>query len=216
VLPTEPAPTATEHTFNTELHSIDAATSLWVVVNKVRPLEPATHEPSPLIPLTALPGGSDQQLVLEAAAALVALYERLQADGLPLSVATAYRSYEYQSEIYQEYVAVWGRAHTETLVARPGYSEHQTGLAVDVFAASACRIKECFADEPTYAWLVDNAADFGFIERYPAGAQAVTGYQFEPWHWRYVGSELAQEMRSQGILTLEELFDLPPAPTYAE
>ena len=76
------------------------------------------------------------------------------------------------------------------------------------------RSSACFAETKSGKWLVVHAAEFGFIERYPEGATDITGYKWEPWHWRYVGVELAQYMRDEKIATLEEVFGLPAAPDY--
>lgn len=197
-------------------HSLDDPESPWVVVNKVRPLRPVEYVPENLTALAGVPGGANQRMTAEAAADFLALYEALSDEGLPLRVGTAYRSYNFQSGIFADYLQVWGREHTETLVARPGHSEHQSGYAVDVHTTAACRLKPCFADSDTYAWLRANAADYGFIERYPEGFEEITGYSFEPWHWRWVGQDLALELRAAPERTLEEFFGLPPAPDYRD
>ena len=101
--------------------------------------------------------------------------------------------------------------------ARPGYSEHQTGMAMDILdTVSGCSTDgRCFAATPAYAWLQQNAYRFGYVLRYPDGGTPVMGYEFEPWHWRWVGVPLATELHSTGIPTLEEFFGLPAAPGYA-
>ncbi|MCR6711734.1 MAG: M15 family metallopeptidase [Demequina sp.] len=129
--------------------------------------------------------------------------------------STAYRSFNFQKGLFSQYANQWGVAKAETFSARPGYSEHQTGFALDLYdLKGGCAHTECFADTKAGKWLVKHAADYGFIERYPEGESKVTGYKWEPWHWRYVGVELAQYMRDQKIETLEEVFGLPPAPDY--
>jgi D-alanyl-D-alanine carboxypeptidase len=103
----------------------------------------------------------------------------------------------------------------EALAARPGYSEHQTGLAADVSASGqGCVIQVCFAKTKAGKWLAANAWQYGFILRYPDGQTKTTGYQFEPWHFRYVGVQLATEMKSQNITVLEKFWNLPAAPAY--
>lgn len=92
----------------------------------------------------------------------------------------------------------------QTSVAQPGQSEHQTGLAVDIVPSSRdCYIQECFKDMPEGIWLAENAQKFGFILRYPSGKEGLTGYGFEPWHFRFVGIDLATALYESG-LTLEE------------
>ncbi|WP_324645285.1 M15 family metallopeptidase [Pseudarthrobacter sp. LT1] len=112
-------------------------------------------------------------------------------------MASGYRSYLAQADTLDSHVA-------DHASARAGYSEHQTGWAVDVGDGSGtCSVTACFADQPPAVWAAANAHRFGFIVRYPAGAEAITGYAYEPWHLRYVGVEAATEIHDQGI-TLEE------------
>ncbi|MGR2753989.1 D-alanyl-D-alanine carboxypeptidase family protein [Agromyces arachidis] len=201
-----PAPEPVVPAFDKGARSIDDPASIWVVVDKLRPLQPADYEPADLV---SVPVAHTWEPLLraEASDAVVAMFEAAsQEAGLALASNSAYRSYSTQQEIY---------SGDDDLTARPGHSEHQTGLAIDIGAESgACSLDVCFADTPEGQWLRDNAHRFGFVLRYPADKQPVTGYQFEPWHFRYVGVDLATEMRSQGITTLEEFFGLPPAPVY--
>ncbi len=215
-----PSPTPTEMAepeppaFDTSAYSIDDPTSIWVVVNKLRPLNPPSYAPADLVypqvdntngqPLREVASQATEQMVTAAAA-----------EGLYLRIASAYRSYDTQVSVYGSFVTNQGQAFADTTSARPGHSEHQTGLTADFDAADGCTLDSCFASTPSGLWLHERAAEFGFIERYPAGKESVTGYMAEPWHYRYVGIELAQEMRDRGVLTLEEFFGLPPAPDYA-
>jgi D-alanyl-D-alanine carboxypeptidase len=208
---TDPAPVASPDGINLSQHSIDEAGSLWVVVNKRRPLSPLEYAPADLTTINA-PGGG--QLTAAAAAAVREMYLAASEAGAPFRTSTAYRSYNFQKGLFNQYVASDGVERAETYSARPGYSEHQTGLGIDVYDPSGCHLKKCFAETPSGKWLVAHAAEFGFIERYPEGATDITGYTWEPWHWRYVGVELAEYMRDQNIETLEELFGLPAAPDY--
>ena len=118
--------------------------------------------------------------------------------------------------VHSRDVAKFGLVAGENLAARPGYSEHQTGLAADLGAVGqdACRIRVCFAQTPSGKWLAANAWQFGFILRYPDGQSATTGYQFEPWHYRYVGLDLSTKMHNAGATVLEKYFGLPAAATY--
>jgi D-alanyl-D-alanine carboxypeptidase len=100
------------------------------------------------------------------------------------------------------------------LAARPGYSEHQTGLAVDFAARGVSTLQVSFAKTKAGIWLAANAYRYGFVLRYPSGKTAITGYSFEPWHFRYVGVEVATAMHDQNIQTLEEFYALPAAPSY--
>lgn len=138
---------------------------------------------------------------------MTAMFNAAAAAGVPLSLTSAYRSYSNQVATYNNWVAVNGStAAADTVSARPGYSEHQTGFAFDL-SAGGCSL-ECFAGSAQYSWIQANAATYGFIERYPAGLESVTGYSPEAWHWRYVGSAIAQEMKTKGIKTLEQLWNI--------
>lgn len=123
-----------------------------------------------------------------------------KADGVSLRSVSAYRSYQTQQGLYNHYVSIDGKANAERYSARPGYSEHQTGLALDINTAS---ISAHFENTAEYAWLQANCAKFGFMLRYPQEKESITGYRYEPWHYRYVGQAIAQTCMDQG-LTYEE------------
>ncbi|MCU1574387.1 MAG: hypothetical protein JWO93_2469 [Micrococcaceae bacterium] len=189
--------------------SIDDAASALVVVNKHRPLNPLSFLPSDLVPLAG------QVMRAEAAAAMQALLRAASADGVAMTAVSGFRSYETQAALYSSYVAMYGQAAADLISARPGFSEHQTGLVLDIGNPNgACGLQPCFAGTPAGAWAAANAFRFGFVVRYPEGATAVTGYSFEPWHLRYVGTEVTGQMRAVGASTLEEFFGLPAAPGY--
>lgn len=193
---------------------IDDVESTWVVVNKSRPLDPLQWVPPDLVALSSLPGGSGERMRAEAASALVAMHAAAADAGVPFAVTSAYRSYDEQVSLHAGYVAARGRASAERFSARAGYSEHQLGLAVDVYASAACELKPCFADEPAGQWVAAHAHEFGFIVRYPLGYYDTVGYIYEPWHLRYLGPELAADVHASGAATLEEYFGLPGAPDY--
>lgn len=205
-------------TFDKTQYSTTDPASIWVVVNKVRPLNPLTYSPNDLItpnlPLR-VPGNETMQLRTTAATALDQLFADAKLVSLNLMVSSGYRSYSYQVGLYNGYVSSMGKASADQLSARPGYSEHQTGLAVDVEPTSRkCELDQCFANTPEGQWLAANAYQYGFIIRYPADKVAITGYEYEPWHIRYVGIALATEMHKQGVETLEEFFSLPGGANY--
>ena len=137
--------------------------------------------------------------------------------GNEMQIQSAYRSYDVQVGVYNGLVEQLGQAGGDLTSARPGHSEHQTGLVVDISAVPAtCALDQCFADTDQGKWLAKNAYKWGFVLRYPNKMTNITGYEFEPWHYRYVGVELATEMHTTGIKTLEQFFDLPAAPGYAK
>jgi D-alanyl-D-alanine carboxypeptidase len=129
-------------------------------------------------------------------------------DGVLIRVASAYRSYAEQANLHESYVAAVGIEAAGELSAQAGHSEHQTGLAVDIADSSGvCSLGDCFADTPAGVWSAANAWKFGFLVRYPAGGRAITGYTYEPWHLRHVGTSVSATMHHQGIATLEEFLD---------
>ncbi len=139
------------------------------------------------------------------------LRDGAKAAGFPLSIKSAYRSWNDQNYIFNNYVKRDGLDQAMTYSARPGHSEHQTGMAMDILTSSTVESKtEKF--KPALDWLADNAYKYGFILRYPEGKTHLTGYIFEPWHYRYVGTELAEILYNDGDwLTLEEYFGIDSA-----
>jgi D-alanyl-D-alanine carboxypeptidase len=202
------------------LYSIDAADSIWVVVDKKRPLKPANYVPKSLVAPRFEDGAGINpnrlQLAKVAAKAIKLMASAMKAAGAgTLALASTYRSYNTQVAVHNKDVAALGLVAGENLAARPGYSEHQTGLAADLAAVGqGCSIQVCFATTKAGKWLAANSWQYGWILRYPNGRTATTGYQFEPWHFRYVGIELSTEMHRTGIAVLEDFFKLPAAPTY--
>lgn len=195
-------------TFDKNKYSHDDVSSIWVVVNKQRPLNPKTYAPTDLVSV-----GGGQQMRQEAAIALSKLITAAKAEGLTISPLSGYRSYSTQVSVYNAEVKNYGQAVADSESARPGTSEHQTGLAIDV-GGGGCGIEDCFGSTSEGKWLAANAYKYGFIIRYTTEKQAVTGYRAEPWHIRYIGTDLSQEMKKQGVTTLEEFFGLPAAPDY--
>lgn len=129
-------------------------------------------------------------------------------DKQSLVVRSGYRSYQMQDKLYKEYKAQ--DANADTYSARPGHSEHQTGLAFDIGSVESARdFTISFGDTTEGEWLAQNAHKYGFIIRYPEGKTHITGYQYEPWHVRYVGVKIAQEILNKKI-TLEEYIGLYP------
>ena len=155
-----------------------------LVVNKSYSV-PATYNPGGLLP------------EVQAAFARMSAAARDEA-GLRLWVYSGFRSYDRQSTIYNNYVGLYGRNVADTFSARPGHSEHQTGMAIDVNCAD-----DSFIGTPEAIWLANNSYKYGFIIRYPQGKQNITGFKYEPWHVRYLGVYNATAVYQSG-LTLEE------------
>ena len=205
--------------FNKKQYSLTDPTSIWVIVNKQHPLNPKDYAPSdlvvPNVPLR-VPGNESMEVRQVTATALEAMFAAAKTQGINLMLSSGYRSYVYQVNLYNGYVQSQGQAAADTESARPGYSEHQTGLAADLEPVSRnCEVEQCFAATPEGEWLVANAYKYGFIIRYTADKVPVTGYEYEPWHVRYVGTALSNEMHKDGIETLEEFFGVSGGQSYA-
>ena len=194
----------------TSLYNTDMASSLQVVVNKKRPLNPIDYLPKGKVQI------GYSWVAKPAAEAYGQLKAAVSAKKLgTLCINSGYRSFASQKIIHAAKVSQLGKTAGEKLAARPGHSEHQTGLAIDVSTTQlGCRIGP-FGSSRASKWIAENAWQYGFIVRYPSNAKtAVTGYVWEPWHLRFVGIDLATEMRAKKISTLEEFFGLPAAPRY--
>jgi D-alanyl-D-alanine carboxypeptidase len=127
-----------------------------------------------------------------------------KAEGLYLLVDSAYRSYDKQQQVYKQYENQKGTKYADSIAARPGFSEHQTGLVLDIYSKE-CYDQAKFKDSKTYAWLIANSYKYGFILRYPEGKDNLTGYKYESWHYRYLGKELARKVFDSG-LTYDEYY----------
>jgi len=217
-IPDEIASTAEADIFDKEMFSINNAESPWVVVNKRRSI-PTDYVPASLIvpnvPLRL--SSSEEQMKISDAAqdAVEELFTASDQIGLELQFGSGYRSSTLQSQFYNSYSTASGSAEADRFSARPGHSEHQTGLGLDFTRIDGeCHLQECFSDTAEGIWLSENAQRYGFLLRYPRDMESITGYIFEPWHYRYVGVELAEEIYSSNFSTLEQFFGLDPAPDY--
>lgn len=204
-------------TFDKTKYSVNDASSLWVVVNKGRAL-PSDYVPSdlvvPNVPLYYGSSSNDSHLRGDAASALETLFAAAKAAGYNLKLFSGYRSYGEQAATYNGFVKSEGQAQADISSARPGHSEHQTGLAVDISTVrGACELEQCFGDIPEGKWLAISAYKYGFILRYQKDQESLTGYEYEPWHFRYVGVDLAGQIHKTGQ-TLEQLFGLPTYTDY--
>jgi len=184
--------------------------SLTVLVNKQRGL-PKDYAPDDLVvpdvPFSFSGEHEKKHLREPAARALEALFRKAAEDGIELAAVSGYRSYGTQAAIFNWNVQTQGEEHARRYSAYPGTSEHQTGLAMDVSSRSVnYALIEEFAETAEGKWLAENCAEFGFIIRYPNGKEHITGYAYEPWHLRYVGTDIARTIMAVGG-TLEEYFE---------
>ncbi len=193
-----PAATAAASTYTTAVGADGKRTDIEVkdgityiqgilIANKTYAL-PKEYNPGAMTPETK---AAFDELVRDASAA-----------GLSMKSVSDFRSYDTQAQLYQNYCNRDGQAAADTYSARPGHSEHQTGLAIDVNCAGSA-----FDNTPEAKWLAENCWKYGFILRYPKGKENITGYQYESWHIRYLGKEWAKTITESG-LTLEEYFQI--------
>jgi len=196
------------------------AGSEWVVVNKLRPLSPLDFEPEvrKISSSESLDNSRGLELRDVAATALEAMAKEMLFQGAgQMFVNSAYRSYDYQLELFVDKVEQYGEAEALVRSAKAGHSEHQTGLAVDVSVpAQGCAIMQCFGDTEAGKWIAENSWKFGYIVRYERDTTSITGYTYEPWHLRYVGTEIARMYANNGIHTLEDFWGFPAAENYTE
>lgn len=190
--------------FDRSANSVTDPASIWVIVNKTHPISPDDFRPE-----IAIVRG--YQVARAAAGSLTRMLDDGDEQGLGLKIASAFRSADYQRHVHASLVATEGASAADRVSARPGHSEHQTGLAVDLVTPGdpGCDLDPCFARSAAGRWLAENAWRYGFVIRYQPATTAVTGYAPEPWHLRFVGRRLAAELRITGIATLEEFFDVP-------
>ena len=188
---------------------VSSPDSTTVLVNKQYGL-PESYEPTdlvdPNVPFTFKEKNEKRKMRKEAAKALEALFAGAKKDGISLAGVSAYRSFSTQKVVFDKYVKQDGLEKAKTYSAVPGFSEHETGLAIDVSGLSGkCAAEDCFGGTKEADWLAKHAWEYGYIIRYPKGKESITGYQYEPWHIRYVGTKTAKEINDKGI-TLEEFI----------
>lgn len=196
---------------------LDDPARTWVVVNKQRPYAPSDFAPVPLAPPAGMTVVDGQELRADAAAALSAMAAAARQAGVgEIALGSGFRSFATQEVNYAGHVADFGPEGADLVSARPGFSEHQSGLGADVVACEAgtCGSIDDLAGTAQGAWIAAHAWEHGWIVRYLDGRTPVTGYSPEPWHLRYVGPELARAYHDGGWTTLEEFFGLPAAPVY--
>jgi len=134
----------------------------------------------------------------------ITMAESAKKENIIIKITTAYRDYNFQNNLYNNYVNIDGKQLADTYSARPGYSEHQFGYSFDLTNEEYTDF-EGFEYTDEYAWLQENAYKYGFILRYPKGKEYITGYQFEAWHYRYVGIDIATYIHENNI-TYEEYY----------
>ena len=214
------SPAVSSQDFDRHAYSTTETASPWVIVNKQHQLIPKAYVPAnltiPTIPLRSNITSDEKYVRSDTATALEQMVTAARAQGINLNLQSGYRSYAFQNNLYDSYVKTQGQSVADTQSARPGYSEHQTGLAADLGGTSdpSCNLEQCFDGTEEGKWLASNAYKYGFIIRYPKDKQAITGYEYEPWHVRFVGIGLSTEMHNKDITTLEEFFSVTGGTSY--
>ena len=181
--------------FYSDMEEVDMSKKYLIICNKYHNLK-KDYVPD-LVSLDGYGGGSMER---EAASYFKKMVDAAKEEGLALKNVSGYRSYSTQKYLYNNYVSKDGKTKADTYSARPGTSEHQTGLASDINWVSSR-----FENTEEYKWLINNAHKYGFILRYPKGKTNITGYTYEPWHYRYVGSDVAKYIYEHDI-TYEEYY----------
>lgn len=203
---------STSSNSNTSKDSIAASSSKNVLtagnflVNRSNRLEKNYVPQSLRIPNVKFASFADpnvKKMDTSAASALESLFDAAKKDGITLLAVSGYRDYSYQEMLYDRKASAVGKTEADKYVAQPGASEHQTGLAMDVGSNECATLEQSFDKTQAYKWIESNCYKYGFIIRYPKGKENITGYNYEPWHIRYVGISPASEIFQRHI-TLEE------------
>ncbi|MEE8369295.1 MAG: D-alanyl-D-alanine carboxypeptidase family protein [Dehalococcoidia bacterium] len=186
-----------------------SSVDLLQIVDKERSL-PSGYVPPDLVDLPVgvlAPGIDEWQMRRTVALALVEMIEAAAASGIEMRVTSAFRSFQQQDATFQFWVDMVGQEEAERISARAGHSEHQMGTTADISSAAVgYQAIEEFGGTAAGRWLAEQAWEYGFALSYPAGAEEITGYKYEPWHWRYLGRQHAERWH-EGELTLVEYLE---------
>lgn len=176
--------------------------SIDMLVNKYHHLD-SEFEPDDLVLISPeyTDGDGDYYANKEAYNALIQMLKSAEVDGMQMQVNSAYRSYQNQLDIIEYYRKWYGDNYVNNYVSKAGYSEHQTGLSFDI----GSKRKNIFAESEEYNWIMENCYKFGFIRRFTKKTEGITGFRSEPWHYRYVGKEIAKYIYENNI-TFEEYY----------
>ncbi len=186
--------------FYTDIKEVTNPHDKTILVNKYNSL-PLNFEAKNLITFSTSYSYNSQKMEKTAGESIIALIDEARSQGYTLLVVSGYRTENLQSTLYNNSVSKNGKTHADKYSARPGHSEHQTGLAVDI--SNIAGVLDGFEKYEVYNWVKENAHKYGFIERYPKGKEFITGYGYEPWHYRYLGIEAATIIYNEQI-TFEE------------
>lgn len=196
--------TGCDNKFYKNIKDIKNPNDTLVLVNKNNKLK-NDFIPDDLIKLDLKYSNEEKYLKKEAALSFYKLSEDAKKKGYRIIVVSAYRSYTYQEKLFDYYVKEKGLNYALNCSAKPGHSEHQTGLAIDVEGSNFDY--DLFEQSIEFDWMKKNAYKYGFILRYPKGKEHITGFKYEPWHYRYVGEKVAKYIYENN-LTFEEYFEV--------
>ncbi len=189
------------------IHTIADGNYLMALVSKETTLE--KYEPDDLATIPSFMSSAELLLRKEAASRLIEMYLDADKEGVKLHVLSAYRSYDYQRNVFLRNVKIYGsEEEANRYSARPGQSEHQLGTTVDFGGTDKDWTAGFLYTEPG-RWLSANSYRYGFIMSYPAGTEHITGYAFEPWHYRYIGSNEAEDCHNSGLVLCQYLKTKP-------
>ena len=191
-----------EHDFYKDINTIYSPTSYNFLVNKNNRLTD-DYEPIDLEKISLEYSCENKYLRHDAKVAFEKMAKDAKDNGYNIIAVSTYRPYDYQEKLYNNYVKSKGKYYADLASARPGHSEHQTGLAVDV--ADLSLDYDNFEKTKEFYWMKENSYKYGFILRYPKAKFHITGFKYEPWHYRYVGIDVSNYIYKNNI-TLEEYY----------
>ena len=180
----------------------DLSKGTAILVNKYHSLN--EYIPDDLVSVNINYSYANQQIRTEVHDAYVDMASKAKEEGIILIVSSSYRSYQEQASIYKDFYYSKGQSYADSYAAREGCSEHQTGLALDIFTPGG-NTTSTFENSAAYSWLLQNSYKYGFILRYPKDKTYLTGYEYESWHFRYLGKELATKVHEENI-TYDEYY----------
>ena len=194
--------TKTNYKTYTHTSETDMDNGYGILVNKYYSL-PDKYAPDDIVSMSSSYAYPNNSIRSEVYDAFKEMSKAAKENGITLIVNSSYRDYDSQKKIYEEYEDKRGQNYADSVAARPNFSEHQTGLALDIFTPGAGM--KTFENTDAFKWLSKNCYKYGFILRYPKDKEALTGYAYESWHYRYVGKDLAKKVFDSG-LTFDEYY----------
>lgn len=180
----------------------DLTKETLIIVNKFNYLD-ETYAIDDLVDMSVRYAFDGKKIKSEVYDAFRSMANAAKEDSLTLVANSTYRTYKYQQSLYNSYKNSKGKKYADSYAARPGYSEHQTGLAIDISTLKSTT--DDFEDTKEFTWLKNNAHKYGFILRYPKNKEYLTGYNYESWHYRYVGIDVATKIKEENI-TFDEYY----------